>query len=83
MMRMIDQGPAVIPALVFDEEHVSVLVGGTASGGRFMVGGATIVMGRAGMVIIAEASEAPARSGVWSAEEVRLIGPAPARSQSG
>lgn len=29
------------------------------------------------MVIIVEASDAPAKSGVWSAEEVRLIGPAP------
>ncbi|MER7204123.1 MULTISPECIES: hypothetical protein [unclassified Streptomyces] len=75
---MTDQGSAVIPALVFDEEHVSVLVGSSVSAGRFMVGGASIVIGQAGMVIIVEASDAPARSGVWSAEEVRLIGPAPA-----
>ncbi|MFH9575594.1 hypothetical protein ACH4MG_34280 [Streptomyces sp. NPDC017454] len=76
--EMIDHGPAALPALVFDEEHVPVLVGGAASAGRFMVGGATIGIGQAGMVIIAEASAAPARSGVWSADEVRLIGPAPA-----
>ncbi|MFE4256538.1 hypothetical protein ACFRU3_45415 [Streptomyces sp. NPDC056910] len=75
---MTDQGSVVIPALVFDEEHVSVLVGGSVSVGCFMVGGASIVIGQAGMVIIVEASDAPARSGVWSAEAVRLIGPAAA-----
>ncbi|MFF1278839.1 hypothetical protein ACFVZC_36625 [Streptomyces marokkonensis] len=75
---MNDQGPAVIPALVFDGERVPELVGGSVTAGRFTVGGASVVIGPAGMVIIAEASDAPARSGVWSAEEVRLIGPAPA-----
>ncbi|MER5757820.1 hypothetical protein [Streptomyces sp. NPDC002082] len=75
---MTGQGSAAIPALVFDEEHVSVLVGGSAIAGPFIVGGASIVMGDAGSVIVFEASDAPARSGVWSAEEVRLIGPAPA-----
>ncbi|GGQ38108.1 hypothetical protein GCM10010266_71780 [Streptomyces griseomycini] len=75
---MNDQVPAVIPALVFDRERVPMLVGGSVIAGRFRVGGASVVMGPAGMVIIAEASDAPARSGVWSAEEVRLIGPAPA-----
>ncbi|MFF8798121.1 hypothetical protein [Streptomyces globisporus] len=75
---MTDQGPAVIPALSFDGERVSVLVGGSVTARRFTVGGAGVVIGPAGMVIITEASDAPARSGVWSAEEVRLIGPAPA-----
>ncbi|MFD9058201.1 hypothetical protein ACFWCM_23220 [Streptomyces albidoflavus] len=75
---MTDQGSAAIPALVFAEEHVPVLLGGSAIAGPFMVGGATIVIGEAGTVITVEASDAPARSGVWSAEEVRLIGPAPA-----
>jgi hypothetical protein len=75
---MNDQVPAVIPALVFDREHVPVLVGGSVVAGRFTVGGASVVIGPVGMVIIAEASDAPAKSGVWSAEEVRLIGPAPA-----
>ncbi|MFR9800559.1 hypothetical protein ACL02U_32375, partial [Streptomyces sp. MS06] len=75
---MTDQGSAAIPALVFDEEHEPVLLGGSAIAGPFMVGGATIVIGEAGTVITVEASDAPARSGVWSAEEVRLIGPAPA-----
>ncbi|MFJ3832154.1 hypothetical protein ACIPWI_29895 [Streptomyces sp. NPDC090046] len=74
---MTDQG-STIPTPVFDEEHAPVLVGGSVSARRFMVGGATLVMGRAGMVIIVEAADSPARSGVWSAEEVRLIGPAPA-----
>lgn len=75
---MTAQGSAAIPALVFDEEHVSVLVGGSVSAGRFMVGGANIVIGQAGTVITVEAGDSPARSGVWSAEKVRLIGPAPA-----
>ncbi|MFE2274155.1 hypothetical protein ACFXB4_33640 [Streptomyces lavendulae] len=75
---MTDQGSAAIPALVFDEENVPTLVGGSASAGRFTVGGAGIVMGRAGTVIIVEARDSPARSGVWSAEAVRLVGPAPA-----
>jgi hypothetical protein len=75
---MNDQVPAVIPALVFDREHVPVLVGGSVVPGRFTVGGASVVIGPVGMVIIAEAGDAPAKSCVWNAEEVRLIGPAPA-----
>lgn len=74
---MTDQDSAAIPALVFDEEHTAVLVGGSASARRFMVGSASIVIGQAGMVIIAEASDSPVGGGVWSAEELRLIGPAP------
>ncbi|WP_285530006.1 hypothetical protein [Streptomyces lavendulae] len=74
---MTDQGSAAIPAPVFDEEHVPALVGDSVSAGSFEVGGAGIVMGRAGTVIIVEAGDSPARSGVWSAEAVRLIGPAP------
>ncbi|MEV5920060.1 hypothetical protein AB0N42_20535 [Streptomyces pseudogriseolus] len=76
--RMNDQVPAAIPALVFDREYVPVLVGGSAAPRRFTVGGASVVMGPAAMLIIAEASGAPARSGVWNAERFRLIGPAPA-----
>ncbi len=75
---MNDQVPAVSPGLVFDLEHVPVLVGGSVVPGRFTVGGASVVVGPVGMVITAEASDAPAKSGVWNAEEVRLIGPAPA-----
>ncbi|MFJ2223348.1 hypothetical protein ACIOFY_25310 [Streptomyces anulatus] len=75
---MTGQSSAAIPALVFDEEHVSVLVGTSAIAGPFMVGGASIVIGQAGTVIIVEASDTPARSGVWSAEEIRLVGSAPA-----
>lgn len=75
---MNDQVPAAIPALVFDRQYVPVLVGGSAAPRRFTVGGASVVMGPAAMLIIAEASGAPARSGVWNAERFRLIGPAPA-----
>ncbi|MFJ7496831.1 hypothetical protein ACIQZB_37915 [Streptomyces sp. NPDC097727] len=75
---MTDQIPAMIPTLVFDGERVPVLVGGSIAAGRFTAGGASVVIGPAGTVIIMEASDAPDRSGVWSAEEVRLIGPAPA-----
>ncbi|MEU6442627.1 hypothetical protein [Streptomyces sp. NPDC047046] len=73
-----DQVPAVVPALVFDREHVPALVGNSAAAERFTVGGAGVVMGPAGTVIIAEANDATAESGVWSAEEVRLAGRAPA-----
>ncbi|MFF3019453.1 hypothetical protein [Streptomyces sp. NPDC057939] len=75
---MTDQGSAAIPARVFDEERIPVLLGGSAIAGPFLVGGADIVVGQAGMVITLEAGDAPTRSGVWSAEEIRLIGPAPA-----
>ncbi|MFE4826258.1 hypothetical protein [Streptomyces sp. NPDC056672] len=82
---MNDQVSAVIPAPVFDQERVPMLVGGSVTAGRFTVtadrftvGGAGVVIGPVGMVIVAEAGDAPASSGVWSAEEVRLIGPAPA-----
>ncbi|GGY90995.1 hypothetical protein CP967_26680 [Streptomyces nitrosporeus] len=75
---MTDQGSAAIPALVLDDEHVSVLVGGPVSTERFMVGDASIPIGRAGTVITVEAGAPPGRSGVWSAEKVRLTGPAPA-----
>ncbi|MFJ4686976.1 hypothetical protein [Streptomyces sp. NPDC088789] len=68
--------PPAIPASVFDGEQVPGLVGGPVTG-RFAVGGADVVMGSAGTVIIAEAWDVPDRSGVWSAGEVRLIGPAP------
>ncbi|MFE7860203.1 hypothetical protein [Streptomyces sp. NPDC057403] len=75
--EMSDQVPAEIPALVFDREHVPVLVGGSVVPGRFTVGDASVVIGPVGTVIVAEASDAPAKSGVWNAEVVRLIGPAP------
>ncbi|WP_404962497.1 hypothetical protein [Streptomyces sp. 147326] len=75
---MTDQVSAVIPALVFDVERIPGLVGDLAMAGRFTVGGASVVMGPSGMLIIAEAGDDPARSGVWNAEEVRLFGPAPA-----
>ncbi|WP_369779857.1 hypothetical protein [Streptomyces sp. R33] len=74
---MTDQVPFLIPAPVFDDERIPVLVGGSATAGRYMVGGAVVVIGPAGTVIIAKAGDAPGVSGVWNAEEVRLLGPAP------
>lgn len=56
-----------------------MLVGGSVVAGHFTVGGASVVMGPVGMVIVAEPNDAPAKSGVWSAEKFRLIGPAPAQ----
>ncbi|MFJ6523089.1 hypothetical protein ACIQJ4_33115 [Streptomyces filamentosus] len=75
---MDDQVPAAVPALVFERECVPVLVGGSVGLGCFSVGGAGVVVGPAGTVVVVEAGDAPARSGVWNAEEVRLVGPAPA-----
>ncbi|MFB7374806.1 hypothetical protein ACFC0D_33760 [Streptomyces sp. NPDC056222] len=76
---MSEQVPTMTPALVFDQERLPVLVGDSVMTERFTVGGAGVVVGPVGMVIIAEASDVPVRSGVWNAEEVRLIGPAPAQ----
>ncbi|WP_042804597.1 hypothetical protein [Streptomyces sp. C] len=75
---MTDQVAVVIPAQVFDEERIPDLVGDSAMAERFTVGGASVVMGPSGMLIIAEVGDDPSRSGVWNAEEVRLFGPAPA-----
>ncbi|MFJ8134338.1 hypothetical protein [Streptomyces hydrogenans] len=44
----------------------------------FPVPGATVALGATSTVIVAKASDDPAASGVWNAEEFRLIGPAPA-----
>ena len=73
---MVDLGPAVIPAVV-DESRVHRLVGSWAATRRFTVGGATVVVGPEGTVIIAEPGDGLNRSGVWSAQEYRLIGAAP------
>ncbi|MFE9170478.1 hypothetical protein ACFYNZ_13290 [Streptomyces kebangsaanensis] len=69
---------SVISARVFDEERVPVLVGGSVTAGRHTVGRAEVAMGPGGMVIILDAHDVGDRSGVWNAEEIRLIGPAPA-----
>ncbi|MYV46168.1 hypothetical protein [Streptomyces sp. SID2888] len=72
------QVPAVIPAPAFEEQYVPTLVGDPMTAGRFTAGGADVLLGPAGTLIITEADDEPARSGVWNAEEVRLVGPAPA-----
>ncbi|MEU8777180.1 hypothetical protein [Streptomyces sp. NPDC048606] len=63
---------------VFDAERMGALVGESAEAERFAVGGADVVLGPSGTLIIAEAADVPGRSGVWNAEEFRLFGPAPA-----
>ncbi|AJE41321.1 hypothetical protein [Streptomyces nodosus] len=75
---MTAQVPAVIPAPAFEEQHMPVLVGDPMTAGRFTTGGADVLLGPAGTLINTEADDEPARSGVWNAEEFRLIGPAPA-----
>ncbi|WP_330455984.1 hypothetical protein OIB37_03375 [Streptomyces sp. NBC_00820] len=42
----------------------------------FPASGATVVLGTSSTVVIVEAGDDPAVSGVWNAEEFRLIGPA-------
>ncbi|MFF0465794.1 hypothetical protein [Streptomyces mexicanus] len=56
---------------------MDALVGSTATVECFTFGGATVVMGRSGTVVIMEVGDALDRSCVWNAEEVRLVGPAP------
>lgn len=73
---MTGQGQRSIPLSAFDAERIPVLVGGSVAG-RYAVGGVVVVMGPAGMVVIMEAGDGLDRSGVWNAEEVRLLGPAP------
>lgn len=72
---MVDHMPAIPSAPLTDETYV--LVGGPAGADTFSFGGAYVVVGRAGTVIITEAGDALDKSGVWSADEVRLLGPAP------
>lgn len=67
-----------VPARVFDEVRVPELVGGSSPAVRCTVGGADVVVGPAGMVVVTAPHDDAGRSGVWSAEEVRLVGPAPA-----
>ncbi|MFJ2021663.1 hypothetical protein [Streptomyces nodosus] len=71
------QVPAVIPAPAFEEQYVPTLVGDPMTAGRFTTGGADVLLGPAGTLIITDADDEPARSGVWNAEEARLVGPAP------
>ncbi|MEV5644920.1 hypothetical protein AB0L67_33045 [Streptomyces flaveolus] len=61
-----------------EEAEIEALVGGPSDMQRFAVGGATVVLGPSGSVIITAAGDALGDSGVWSAEEVRLVGEAPA-----
>ncbi|MEU1518059.1 hypothetical protein ABZ490_38950 [Streptomyces sp. NPDC005811] len=76
---MVDQVPAVPVGVLTDPAQAFALVGGAEDAERFTFGGATVVIGLAGTVIVTEAGDrGPARSGVWNADEVRLFGPAPA-----
>ncbi|MFD8201196.1 hypothetical protein [Streptomyces sp. NPDC059701] len=61
-----------------EEAEIEALAGDPSDMQRFAVGGATVVLGTSGSVIITAAGDALGGSGVWSAEEVRLIGEAPA-----
>ncbi|MER6847015.1 hypothetical protein AB0A81_26410 [Streptomyces flaveolus] len=61
-----------------EEAEIEALAGGPSDMQRFTVGGATVVLGTSGSVVITAAGDALGDSGVWSAEEVRLIGEAPA-----
>ncbi|MER6443720.1 hypothetical protein [Streptomyces venezuelae] len=66
---MTGQVPTATPTVVFDEQLVPTLVGRSATAGPFRVGGASVVTGPDGMLIVTEAGDDPARSGVWSAGE--------------
>ncbi|MEU5900281.1 hypothetical protein [Streptomyces venezuelae] len=74
---MTAQVPAVTPATVFDAQCAPSLVGDLAASQRYTVEGAELIAGPAGLLLLVEVGDVPDRSGVWSAQEVRLYGPAP------
>ncbi|MFC7015383.1 aldehyde dehydrogenase family protein [Streptomyces viridiviolaceus] len=61
-----------------EEAEIEALAGGPADTQRFTVGGAIVLLGPSGSAVITVAGDALGHSGVWSAEEVRQVGPAPA-----
>lgn len=74
---MVHQSPARPSAAVVDEAQVLELVGGAAHAELFTFGGVTAANGLTGTLIITDAGGSPDRSGVWNAEEVRVLGPVP------
>ncbi|MGW0081149.1 hypothetical protein [Streptomyces sp. NPDC003393] len=76
---MVEQVPALPLGVLTGEAQAFALVGDAEDTERLTFGGATVVIGPAGTVIVTEAGyRGPDKSGVWNAEEVRLFGPAPA-----
>ncbi|WP_331733166.1 hypothetical protein OHU34_43760 (plasmid) [Streptomyces sp. NBC_00080] len=74
---MVDQIPTV-PLGVLTEAQAFALAGGVEEAEHFAFGAAMAVIGPSGTVIVIEAGDGGSdKSGVWNAEEVRLIGPAP------
>jgi alkylhydroperoxidase family enzyme len=63
---------------LMDEAEIEALAGDPSDVRRFTVGGATVVLVPSGSVVITAARDALGDRGVWSAEEVRLVGEAPA-----
>lgn len=78
MPPMADGVAATALWVLVEETEIEALAGGPAGAQRFTVSGATVVLGPSGSVIITAAGDVLGHSGVWSAEEVRLVGPAPA-----
>ncbi|MET8829409.1 hypothetical protein ABZX40_26145 [Streptomyces sp. NPDC004610] len=67
------------PLTLLTEADAYALAGGPAAArDDHHVGGATVVIGDAGTVVVVAAGDRPGGSGVWNAEEVRIVGPAPA-----
>lgn len=63
---------------VLGEGRALALIGAASTAERLPVGGATMIIGPAGTLLIVTAGDVPGRSGVWNAQEIRLLGPAPA-----
>lgn len=80
---MADHSPAISLMSLVNDMQAYALCGDTTAAESFTFGSATIVIGAAGTVIIVEAGDALDRSGVWNAEEVRLLGPAPTPVMAG
>ncbi|WUD77793.1 hypothetical protein OG937_41835 [Streptomyces sp. NBC_00510] len=75
---MADENPGPALGDVLDDGQARALIGATSGAEDLPVGGATMTIGSAGTLIIVDAGDVPGRSGVWNAQEIRLLGPAPA-----
>ncbi|MEU1619192.1 hypothetical protein ABZ479_18095 [Streptomyces sp. NPDC005722] len=75
---MADDNPGPTPGDVLDEGQARALIGAGSAAAGHSVGGATMIIGPAGTLVVVAAGDVPGRSGVWNAEEIRLLGPAPA-----
>ncbi|WP_431961252.1 hypothetical protein [Actinacidiphila sp. bgisy160] len=75
---MVDGNSGLARGDMLDEGLALALIGAASTAECLPVGGATMIIGTAGTLITVPAGDVPGRSGVWNAQEIRLLGPAPA-----